>query len=442
MPEKKDYLTVSELNNLIQNVIQAGFPQPVWLCGEIQGYDRNRGKNHIFFEIVEKDHNSKNIIAKIGLVLFAGRKASINDILKRSENAFALKDDIEVKFACSIDFYPPHGTVRLIVESIDPTYTLGRFAQEKQKLIALLKTNGILDKNKQVKMPLVPMRVGLITADDSAAYNDFCSELKKSDFGFKLYLCNALMQGKNAEQDICRAIDTLNGLKGLDVIVITRGGGSIADLSCFDSQLIAEKIAGCPRPVLCGIGHEINISIADMAAHAFAKTPTAIAQFLVNHIEEFLGDLNEKKERIIERAREKIRDEQQKLRDHATNLQNNTRVYLKSHNEQIIRMQEVIKHRPGALLKDHQKSLKERRSALKKTIDACLENNHLKLANYKKMIDIVHPANTIKRGFSITRTGDGKILKSIHSVHAKEKVSTEVADGVITSEVQRLETVL
>ena len=282
----KEYLRVSELNQLIKDVIHAGFPQPLWICGEIQGFDRNRSKNHIFFELIEKDPDSKNIIAKIGLVLFSGRKAHVGDILKRSENAFALKDDIEVKFACSIDFYPPHGAIRLIVESIDPTYTLGKLAQEKQKLIALLKKKGTLDKNKQLELPLVPLRVGLVTADDSAAYNDFRSELHRSGFGFRVYMRNALMQGKSAEKDICKAIAELSKGKNLDAIVITRGGGSIADLSCFDSQMIAEKVAACPLPVLSGIGHEINMSITDMAAHTYAKTPTAIAQFLVNRVQE------------------------------------------------------------------------------------------------------------------------------------------------------------
>lgn len=434
----KEYLTVSQLNNLIQNVIQSGFPQPLWLCGEIQGYNRNRGKNHIFFELVEKDPNSKNIIAKIGLVLFAGRKSHINDVLKKSENAFALKDDIEVKFACSIDFYPPHGAVRLIIESIDPTYTLGRFAQEKQKLIALLTKNGVLEKNKQHELPLVPLRVGLVTSDDSAAFNDFYSELRKSNFGFQLYLRNALMQGGNAEGDICKAIDELSRIRELDVIVITRGGGSIADLSCFDSQLIAERIANCPYPVLSGIGHEINISIADMAAHTHAKTPTAIARFLVARIEVFLSDLDDKLEQVTEGVLEKIRSERQRLKNYAVNLQDNTRAYLKGHNEQIIRVQEIIKHRPGALLNNCQNSLKERGAALKKTINTCLVNNRNKLTNYQKMIDIVHPANTIKRGFSITRTKDGKVVKSIRSIHPKEQLTAEVADGLITSEVKKV----
>src|SRR3989338_8247648 len=230
----QEYLRVSQLNELIQDVLHAAFPQPVWVCGEIQGYDRNRGKNHIFFELVEKAPASENIIAKIGLVLFSGRKAHINEVLKKSENAFALRDDIEVKFACSVDFYPRHGAVRLIVESIDPAYTLGRLAQERQKLIAELKEKGVLDKNKLLELPPVPLNIGLVTSDDSAAYHDFCAELRHSGFGFRVFLYNALMQGSKAEKEICQGVEQLGGMEGPEVIVITRGGGSIADLSCFD----------------------------------------------------------------------------------------------------------------------------------------------------------------------------------------------------------------
>ncbi len=434
----KEYLRVSELNQLIADAIHASFPQPLWLCGEIQGYNRNRSKNHIFFELIEKDPDSKSIVAKIGLVLFAGRKTHIQDILKRSENAFALKDDIEVKFACAIDFYPPHGAVRLIVESIDPTYTLGKLAQEKQKLIALLKKKGTLDKNKQLELSLVPLRIGLVTADDSAAYNDFHAELKRSGFAFEVYLRNALMQGKSSEKDICEAIDELSRVEGLDVIIITRGGGSIADLSWFDSQMIAEKIAACSLPVLSGIGHEINISITDMAAHTYAKTPTAIAQFLVNRVQVFLDGLDEKLERIAGGAQEKIQKEQQRLKDCAVNLQSNTRSYLKGHNEQIIRFQEILRQKPVAVLKNYTRAILDVRGAIKKAAAAYLANHRVKLTGYQKIIDIVHPDNTIKRGFSITRTQDGKVLRNVHLVHPGEKLTTEIADGVIASEVRNI----
>ena len=161
----KEFLTVSELNILIKDVLNYGFPNAVWICGEIQGFDRNRDKKHIFFELCEKDPASKDITARIGLVIFAGRKNYIDEILKSSENAFQLKDDIEVKFLCRVDFYPPHGAVRLTVESIDPVYTLGKIAQERQKLIALLKQKGTLEKNKSLALPLVPLNIGLITSE-------------------------------------------------------------------------------------------------------------------------------------------------------------------------------------------------------------------------------------------------------------------------------------
>jgi len=433
----EDSLKVSELNNWIKDVLNGNFPDTVWVCGEIQGYNRNRSKSHIFFELVEKDPDAKKIIARIGLVIFANRKFVIENVLNRSENAFALKDDIEVRFACKVDFYAPHGAVRLIVESIDPTYTLGKLAQEKQKLIAELKKKGILDKNKQLKLSTVPLRIGLITSDDSAAHNDFYSELKRSGFGFKIYLRNTLMQGAKAEKDICKALNELEKVKNLDAIIITRGGGSIADLACFDSQLIAEHIAASSFPVLSGIGHEINMGITDMAAHTYAKTPTAIAQFLVNQVEEFLTDIEENITRVIEGAQERIYEEKQQLKNTALSLQSETGRFLKEHNEKVIRVAEFMKSRPAILLRDYQRRLIIEKEQLSQKIKFCIEHEKIKVTNYQKIIDIVHPVNTMKRGFSITRTSQGKILKSIQNVEEKEEILTEIVDGIFKSIVEK-----
>src|SRR5476651_1732768 len=165
-------LSVSELNNFIRNVLNSGFPQAVWVCGEIQGYDRGKDKKHVFFELCEKDPLTRDITARIGLVIFAQARPRIDAILKKAENAFALKDDIEVKFLCKVDFYPAHGQVRLIVESIDPIYTLGKIAQDRQRLIAELKQKGVLDRNKRLEFSRLPLHIGLITSHDSAAYHD------------------------------------------------------------------------------------------------------------------------------------------------------------------------------------------------------------------------------------------------------------------------------
>lgn len=431
----EEFLTVSELNHFIKDVLCAGFPQAVWVCGEVQQYDRGKNKKHVFFELVEKDSASQDVKARIGLVIFATRKEAIEGVLQKSENAFELKDDIEVKFLCRVDFYPPHGAVRLIVEGIDPAYTLGKIAQEKQKLIALLKEKGVLDKNKQLLLLAVPLSIGLITSDDSAACNDFISELRKSAYAFKVYLRHTLMQGKNSPRDVCAALDELQGVKGLDVVVITRGGGSIAELSCFDSALIAERIAAYPIPVLSGIGHEINITITDLAAHTYAKTPTAIAQYLVGRVKDFLIDFEEKVLRAVRGVRARVDQKKGALKDLAVSLRQGTILFLKDHQERMIRLEEFLKGTPLRRVKDAREDLMSKGGDLKDVTCARMEVEHRRLKSYQRIIEIAHPKNTMKRGFSVTRTSDGRILRSISQAGVGREITTEIVDGIVRSKV-------
>jgi exodeoxyribonuclease VII large subunit len=430
-----DIFSISELNQFIKDVVNSGFPQSLWIHGEIQGFDRNKDKNHIFFELVEKDPTSKDVQARIGLVIFANRKYVIETILKRSENAFSLKDDIEVKFLCKVDFYTPHGAVRLVVESIDPIYTLGKIAQEKQKLIALLQEKGVLDKNKEQTLAHLPLSIGLITSYDSAAYNDFCSELSKSGYKFVVHLRNTLMQGKRACADVCRALDEISKIKDVDCVVITRGGGSIAELSCFDDQLIAEKIASYRVPVLSGIGHEINITITDLASHTFAKTPTAIAQFLITRIQKSLLALDEHLQTIAELAQSKIEDEKLDLKDKAFWIHRKTHEYLKQHREKLLSFEHVLKSRPTQVLKDIKRQVKETQIGLLRIIRLRMESDRQKLKAYSKLVDMASPINTMKRGFVIART-KGKILKSIKGINIKDEIELQVADGILNTEVK------
>lgn len=406
-------LTVSELNNYIRDVLNSGFPQPVWICGEIQGYERGKDKKHVFFELCEKDCDSHEIKARIGLVIFANRRATIDALLQRAENAFILKDDIEVRFLCKVDFYPGHGQIRLIVESIDPTYTLGKIAQDRQRLIALLKQKGLLDRNKQLELPRLPLSIGLITSYDSAAYHDFIDELKKSGYTFTVWMVNSLMQGKNAETSVVRSIKLLNQLEEIDVIVITRGGGSIAELSCFDSQAIAEAIAFSTLPVLSGIGHEINTTVTDLAAHTYAKTPTAIAHFLIGRIEEFLGHLKEKQEFLFQTV-------EQKLQTYRLNLRN-----------QVLNLQRL----PSSLLKQARQQRGQHVNDLKKTIYLRLQTSRTKIKMYEQLIDVADPRNTLKRGFSITRNLKGRVIRSVTDVKKPLSIKTQFADGTIVSDI-------
>ena len=431
-----EFLTVSQLNNFIRDVIASGFPRALWICGEIQGYDRGKDKKHVFFELCEKDPATHEILARTSLVIFANLRPKIDALLKQSENAFVLKDDIEVKFLCKVDFYPGHGQVRLIVENIDPVYTLGKIAQDRQRLITLLKQKGVLDKNKQLHLPRVPLHIGLITSYDSAAYHDFTDEIRKSGHGFKVFVCNAVMQGKNTESSVVAAFKRLLALDTLDLIVITRGGGSIAELSCFDSQVIAEVIAACPLPVLSGIGHEINTTVTDLAAHTFAKTPTAVAQFIVGRVEEFLLHLNERQEELLRSSVDFLERKQIHLKESALTMRTSTLELVKTHQMALIHRRTFLKQTPFVKLKQSRIHVGQQADDLKRNIHLHLQNLRTKIRSYEKLVEMADPRKVLKRGFSITKDKQGRIIRSVTDAHVSRVLVTVLVDGEVTSNVK------
>ena len=436
---EQDYLTVSQLNFFIQEVLHAGFPESVWVCGEIQGYDRSRTKKHVFFDLCEKDGETKDVVAKIGLVIFSNRRPLIDKILAENGHPFELKDDIEVRFLCKVDFYPPHGALRLIVEEIDPAYTLGKIAAEKQRLIALLKKKGILDRNKQLSLSEVPLRIGLITSYDSAAYNDFLSELRLSGFGFQVAYRNALMQGKGAEDDICLALDDCyQQAENFDVLIITRGGGSIADLSCFDSQKIAEKIACSPLPVLSGIGHEIDLTITDLAAHSYQKTPTAVAKFLVARVENALALMDEGARELFNGLEVLMRRKRDGLRELASELQQEVQSFLRIHDRELTRAEEAIER--GALRRVFaaSESLESRKTELLSALKRFLAQEDKRIRLHQRFIEASDPLVICRRGFTITRAQDGTLVRSVHDISKHQKMITVLRDGQIKSIVENI----
>ena len=431
-----EFFSVSELNTMIRDVLTAGFPRAVWVSGELQGYDRNKGKAHAFFELVEKDAASHEVKARVGLVIWANTRPKIEALLKRSENAFELKDDIEVKFLCRVDFYPGFGQVRLIVESIDPVYTLGKIAQDRQKLIAELAKTGVLEQNKKLVLSPVPLHIGLITSFDSAAYNDFMDELGQSGYGFQIHIFKAVMQGKNCAPSVCAGIHALNAVDDLDALVITRGGGSIAELACFDSRDIVLAMAASRYPVITGIGHEINTSVADLAAHTFAKTPTATAQFLVSHVREYLVVLTDHGTQLADAAQSLLDGHKAYLKDTALDLQTALRRLMTVRREHHVRLTQRLTAAPLQYLAQARVEQLRSKDQLNKTIQLRLAACATKIGNHQKLIAMASPQNVLKRGFSITRGKDGKALRSVKNVSRGQWLETELADGQIKSIVE------
>ncbi len=195
-----------------------------------------------------------------------------------------LADKLEACFEVRVDYYAKFGKLSLKIVGVDKTFSLGKLEARRRETLAFLQKEGLLEANKAVPLPDLPLRVGLVTSPGSAAERDFLTGLEHSRWDFRVTAEGAKMQGERVQAEVIAAIGRLLAA-GVDVIVITRGGGSRADLSWFDQRDLAVTIARCPVPVITAIGHEIDRSIADEVAHHACKTPTAAAEFLVDRVD-------------------------------------------------------------------------------------------------------------------------------------------------------------
>jgi exodeoxyribonuclease VII large subunit len=430
--------TVLELNQEARQVLRKGFSQQVWVCGEIQNLRVQRGKNHMYFSLVQKDPESDNILAQVDANLFAGIRQNIEKRIASSSGGFELKNDIEVKFLCEVDLYAPRGKFNLNIKDIDPVYTLGKVAQNRLKIIADLRKRGLLDRNKTLtEIPLLPLQVGLITAQDSAAYHDFTNELSLSGWGFKVLVYNSHMQGKMVEADIIKALKYFSrlGPQELDVVVVTRGGGSTADLSYFDNKKIAETIAELTFPVISAVGHQIDSTVIDLVANTACKTPTKAAQFLVDKVKEVAEELDRAVEILTNKSRDIIEISKGDLRRISIQLESSANRYFIDHREGLVAKKHLIAGAVKLSLSKESDKLNNLFEGIKTVFNAKIRQSNDLLKYAKEKIRILDPKNTLKRGYSIT-VKNGKSLRGANDVSPGDDIKTVLYDGSIISRVK------
>jgi len=430
--------TILELNNTIRRLIRDEFPDTIWVCGEIQDFKSRKDKKHIYFNLVQKHPEADEIIAQVKAIIFENTRPLIQKRIEKSELSFQLRDDIEVKLLCRVDLYPKWGEYRLIVLDIDPIYTIGKIAQSRQRIIEELNKKGLLEKNKSLKIPHLPLKIGLITAFDSAAYHDFLNELRLSGYGFRIVLYDCYMQGKYVENNVISALSFFNRLsqEELDVVVITRGGGSTADLSWFDNKKIAESIATCRFPVISALGHQINITITDMAAHTSLKTPTKVAQFLVELVKKFMEEINYLEEEVIKRSNEFIMNKRKELESIAIKIDAILPRYFRFHREELLEKKHRIESCLKIFLREEKNKMRKIFEDLKKKTDRILSNSEQRLKYIEEKIRLLDPKNILRRGFSITFK-NGKILKSVKSVKEGDLIETILFKGKLISRITK-----
>ncbi|PKM93074.1 MAG: exodeoxyribonuclease VII large subunit [Elusimicrobia bacterium HGW-Elusimicrobia-4] len=405
-------LTISQLNNQIKRLLNNSFKEGVWVCGEIYRYDLDvikadtRPYRQVYFELVEQDSQTKERKATISAMIWGEDRNIIEAKMYSVAAGLMLKDGLQIKAKCFVDFYPPQGKIQIRVTDIEPEYTVGKMALERKLILEKLRKTGLIDKNKKIEIPPVPLNVGLITSAGSAAYNDFIDELKKSGYSFKVFLCDARMQGTELEGEVRAAIFTLNKYP-VDVIAIVRGGGIASDLMGFDKEGVAVAIANSKNPVLTGIGHQIDRTIADEVSNQSFKTPTATAQFIVEKVRGFELDIEELFGDILKVQKQILSDEKERLKNITGEVKSATIMFVKELENNISQTAEKIKWN------------------LKKFF----EDGFRKLGELERLNNSKNPVNILKLGFGLIYASGGRIIKSVENVSVGSDVKIELRDG-------------
>ena len=282
LPFAEETYTVSRLGGEIKGFLNQAFDS-VWVEGELQRV-RRVARGHLYFELVEKGAGDA-IIGRLDGVVFRSDLERVERTLRRAGVAGLFEDGRRVRVRAGVDFFPPSGKAQLVVRDVDSAYTLGLLAQRRLETLAALEVLGLLDRQRRLAWPVLPLSIGLVTSEGSAAYHDFVATLRESGFGFRLRVAHSSVQGAGAELEIVGALRALE-TAGCDCVVLVRGGGGRSDLAAFDGRRLAEAIARYPLPLLTGLGHEIDDTVADRVAHRALKTPTQVAEFLVGRMRE------------------------------------------------------------------------------------------------------------------------------------------------------------
>lgn len=277
--EEEPTLGVGEVVQRVQRVVAAAYPAEIWVRGEVQGLKRANANGHVYFDLCERN-NRRGPATTLPAALLAQSRVRVDRALA-AYPSFRLADGVEVRVKGKVQF--GYGRVSLLVSQIDPVHTLGRLAAERERVLGALAADGLLDAQKRVPVPTVPLRVGLVTSVGSAAYEDVVQELTGSGIGFSVVAVDARTQGAGAELSMVRALHVLRR-RAVDVVLLVRGGGARTDLVAFDGERLARTVASMPVPVLAGVGHEIDTCVVDAVAHSSYKTPTAAAAAVCDRV--------------------------------------------------------------------------------------------------------------------------------------------------------------
>lgn len=426
-------LSLYELNALVRQSVRLSMPDAYWVQAELSDV-RTNYSGHCYLEFVQKDPKSNALLAKARGIVWSNVFRELKPYFER-ETGQAFVAGLKVLVRVTVDFHELYG-YSLTVSDIDPTYTLGDMAKRRREILQRLEEEGVLTLNKELELPELTQRIAVISSPTAAGYGDFCDQLERNAFGFVFYtkLFPAVMQGEQVEASIIRALNRINAGHGRwDVVVIIRGGGATSDLSGFDTYELATNCAQFPIPIITGIGHERDDTVIDKVAHTRVKTPTAAAEFLINHLRETADRLETYASFFYQEVPEWLGQQKERLERWVARIP--ARVQMRIQNEGF-RQERLVKRvhlawQARMMRETYRLQLDGR---LNVALQSRLRREGGRLQLLEQQVRAASPELLLQKGYSITLK-NGKAVTDASALHPGDEVVTRVAKGEFKSKV-------
>lgn len=411
MDQSRKIFTLTELGKSLRSVIERNYTSSYWIKAEIARLNFYPRSGHCYPELVDKTGNV--IQAQMRATIWAADFRTINKLFIETTGE-SLREGMAVLFRASVGYHPVYG-LSLQIWEVEPSYTLGEMALEKSKNIARLKKEGVFTTNKSRVMPLLPSRIAVISVETSKGYHDFLNILNAQAKQYKWwhYLFPSVLQGDKAAEGIMSQLRIIKKVKEkFDFVAIIRGGGGDIGLTCYDDYQLSYEIATFPIPVITGIGHATNQTVAEMVAWENKITPTDVAYFVVERFKTFEQRLEKASNMLAERSQHIFNAYQQKLDNLAGKF---------------VRL-------PAGYIMVEKFSLENRLTLLNTAIKRTILKNSVMLDGIESKVSLLNPSNILKRGYSLSML-NGKRITSAKNIKPGDVITTRLSDGEFTSKV-------
>jgi len=443
MQTERTVYSVSELNRTIRGLLESQFPL-LWIEGEISNLAQP-ASGHIYFTL-------KDSKAQVRCAMFKGRKQLVK---------FSPANGQQVLIRAKVGLYEARGEFQLIAEHMEEAGD-GALRREFEELKTRLAKEGLFDESLKQPLPELPRCIAVITSATGAAIRDVLSVLARRFPSIPVQIYPVAVQGEKAAPEISKALYRASKSKSCDVILLVRGGGSLEDLWAFNEEQVARAIVLCDVPVVSGVGHEVDVTIADFTADHRAATPSAAAELvspnqqtylhkfqsfqrqLTRQMQSNLDRLNEQAQWLKSRLKmqhpsSQLMQQSQQLDDLSNKLQTAFQTVINEKRHDLkYNMQSLMNNRPDQFI-DYQKiQLEDLSSRLVYISQLNIENKQLQLANLSRTMQAVSPLNTLSRGYSITRDANGETVSNARQLRKGDVITSEFSKGKVTSRVEEL----